>query len=524
MTASEPKYPIGIQTFQELRENGFVYVDKTALVHRLVSSGKYFFLSRPRRFGKSLLLSTIEAFFQGKRNLFDGLAISGVVEEWKAYPVLHLNLNSGDFSSEAALSETLDLQFREWEETYGSNPAETYPSSRMGGIIRRAYEKTGRQVVILVDEYDKPILQTLHHKELCDKCHDILKSVYSNLKTFDRYIRFALVTGVARFGKVSVFSDLNNLRDISFEEAFSTICGITEPELVDYFEEGILKLADAEGMTIPEVIRELRERYDGYHFSEKSQGVYNPFSLLNVFASGRFGNFWFATGTPTFLARMLSSGRWRLSDLQGYESDGDTLSSIDMGIQDPVPVLFQTGYLTITGYDRRFQLYRLDYPNREVKEGFLKFLLPYFTDTTKSQSEFDISCFVRDVCAGNVDGFMSRLESLTASVPYDGMGKPVERYFNNLMYLVFTLMGFYTVTELHTSDGRIDLVVDTGRYKYLFEFKIDSTPEVAMEQLQKKEYAKPFAMEDKTVYLIGADFSTKSRRIDGWLCQRLEMP
>lgn len=522
MIASEPKYPIGIQTFQELRENGFVYVDKTEPIYRLITSGKYFFLSRPRRFGKSLLLSTIEAFFQGKRNLFEGLFISGVAEEWNSYPVLHLNLNSGDFSSETALLETLDLQFRDWEETYGSNPAETYPSSRMGGIIKRAFEKTGKQVVVLVDECDKPILQTLHRKDLCDKFRDILKSVYSNLKTCDRYIRFALVTGVARFGKVSIFSDLNNLRDISFDDAFSTICGITEEELEDYFQQGISQLSKAEEMSEQEVMCELRERYDGYHFSEKSQGVYNPFSLLNVFASGRFGNFWFATGTPTFLARMLSSGKWRLSDLQGYESDGDTLSSIDIGLQDPVPILFQTGYLTIAGYDRRFRLYRLDYPNREVKEGFLKFLLPYFADTTKSQSEFDISCFVRDVIAGNVDDFMHRLESLTASVPYDGIGKPVERYFNNLLYLVFTLMGFYTATELHTSDGSIDLVVDTGMCRYLFEFKVDSTPEAAMDPLLRKEYAKAFAMEGKPIYLIGANFSTTTRRIDGWLCQPLQ--
>ena len=373
------KYPIGIQHFEKLRTEGFVYVDKTALVYKMVQEGNYYFLSRPRRFGKSMLISTLKAYFEGKRELFQGLAMEQLEQEWRVHPVLHLDLNIEKYASLESLDNILESNLVQWENLYGADPSERSFSLRLAGIIRRAYEKTGERVVVLVDEYDKPLLQSISNKALQDEFRATLKSVYGVLKTMDECIKFALLTGVTKFSKVSVFSDLNNLKDISMSPHFHDICGITETELHAVFDEEVDKLAAVNEQTKDGAYETLRQRYDGYHFCPDSTGMYNPFSVLWTLSELQYGSYWFSTGTPTYLVELMKEADLNPSALSGYEASASELDSVQIMADNPIAVLYQSGYLTIKGYDTRFKTYVLDYPNDEVKEGFVNFLVPYYT-------------------------------------------------------------------------------------------------------------------------------------------------
>ena len=372
------KYPIGIQNFEDLRRNGYKYVDKTNFVYKLTDEGKYYFLSRPRRFGKSLFLSTLEAYFQGKKELFDGLAIYDLETEWKKYPIFHIDLNTANFREKDSLYNVLNDYLTGWEDKYGTRDSEVTLPLRFKGVIARAAEKEGCGVVILIDEYDKPILQTLRDSELQAEHRAQLKAFYSVLKTQDRYIKFAFLTGVTTFGKMSVFSDLNNLMDISMDYRYVNICGTTEEELKSYFKEGISELASANGDSESETIDKLRMRYGGYHFEKNSEGIYNPFSVLNTLAKHRYKNYWFETGTPTFLIELLKEHGYRLTDLSKEQVSANVMSSMDSSFPNPIPVIYQSGYLTIKGYDERFKKYQLGFPNKEVEEGFLNLLQPLY--------------------------------------------------------------------------------------------------------------------------------------------------
>lgn len=383
------KYPIGIQNFEDLRRNGYKYVDKTNFVYKLADEGKYYFLSRPRRFGKSLFLSTLEAYFQGKKELFEGLAIYDLETEWKKYPIFHIDLNTANFREKDSLYSVLNDYLTGWEEKYGARESEATLPLRFKGVIARAAEKEGRGVVILIDEYDKPILQTLQAPELQAEHRAQLKAFYSVLKTQDRYIKFAFLTGVTKFGKTSVFSDLN-LIDISMDYRYVNICGTTEEELKSYFKEGISELASANGDSESETIDKLRMRYGGYHFEKNSEGIYNPFSVLNTLAKLRYKAYWFETGTPTFLIELLKEHESRLPDLSKKQVSAIVMSSMDSASANLIPVIYQSGYLTIKGYDERFKKYRLGFPNKEVEEGFLNLLLPLYSSTR------DRSCFMVD--------------------------------------------------------------------------------------------------------------------------------
>ena len=343
------KYPIGIQNFEKLRKDGYIYVDKTALMYQLVDRGSYYFLSRPRRFGKSLLISTLEAYFEGKRELFEGLAVEKLEKDWVKRPVLHLDLNTQKYDTPESLVDILNATLTRWEQMYGSEPSEVGPALRFQGIIRRAHEKTGHRVAILVDEYDKPMLQAIGNEELQQSFRNTLQAFYGALKTMDGHIKLAFLTGVTKFGKISVFSALNNLMDLSMWEDYAALCGITEQELHNNFEEGISQLAQTQGLTYDEACDELKERYDGYHFVENSVGIYNPFSLLNTFAKRKFGNYWFETGTPTYLVELLKMHNYDLHNIENIETDEDTLNSIDSSSTNPIPVIYQSGYLTIKG-------------------------------------------------------------------------------------------------------------------------------------------------------------------------------
>lgn len=511
------KYPIGIQDFVKLRQGGFAYVDKTKFVYKLADEGSYYFLSRPRRFGKSLFLSTLEAYFLGRKELFEGLAIYDMEKEWKSHPIFYIDLNTANFRDENSLYEVLNSHVSVWEEMYGAREYETTLALRFKGVIARAAEKEGRGVVILIDEYDKPILQTLRNQELQEKHRSLLKSFYSVLKTQDRYIRFAFITGVTKFGKVSVFSDLNNLMDISMDQRYISICGMTQDELLYNFREGIEQLGEAYGDTEEETLDKLKIRYDGYHFEEDTVGIYNPFSVLNTLAKLRYKDYWFETGTPTFLVDLLKMHNYRLLDITREKVSGDVINSVDSMSTNPIPVIYQSGYLTIKGYDERFKKYRLGFPNKEVEEGFLNFLLPLYT-SAGNNSPFMVDEFVQDVESGNPERFMQRMKAFFADTSYQVVGD-AELYFQNAMYLVFKIMGFYTQVERPTSDGRIDAVIQTPDYIYIIECKLDRTADEALRQINDSDYAAPFAMDKRRIYKIGVNFSSQTRGVEQWIIE-----
>ena len=512
------KYPIGIQNFKDIRMGGYVYVDKTALIYKLADLGKYYFLSRPRRFGKSLLISTLEAYFQGKKELFGGLALERLETEWKSYPVLHLDLNVDKYSTPDNLDQVLNEALAQWEKVYGSNPNEATLSLRFKGIIRRAFEQTGKQVVVLVDEYDKPLLSTIDCKELHDAYRSTLKAFFGVLKSQDPYIRFAFLTGVSRFSHVSIFSDLNNLQDISLIPDYADICGISEKELHEYFEESLQELASANGMTYEQVCEKLRGQYDGYHFYPNSVGIYNPFSLLNTFQYKLFQDYWFRTGTPTFLVKLLQQNDYDLKALKGLYVDDSALQSVDEDYADPIPVLFQTGYLTFSGYDLEMG-YRLDFPNQEVERGFFNFLLPYYTSVLKSGVKSYLNKLTAAVRQGKPNDLLRTLQTMLAGKPYMLAGGDKEVHFQNTLYLIFTMLGYNVQVEQATSQGRMDVTIQTPDYVYIFELKLDKSAEEALQQIKDSQYARPFQTDSRKVFLIGANFSSATRTVEKWMVE-----
>ena len=510
-------YPIGIQNFEKLRKGGFVYVDKTALIHRLVSTGGYYFFGRPRRFGKSLMISTLESYFEGRKDLFHGLAIEGLEKDWDEYPIFHIDLNNEEYNSRKRLEGVLNNYLVRWERIYGSEPSEESLSLRFAGLIRRASEQTGRGVVILIDEYDKPLIQSLDNEELQSEYRSILKSFYGNLKSCDKYIRFALLTGVTRFSRVSIFSDLNNLRDITMENEFASLCGISETELITYFESDIRELSVNMNLSYEETCGLLQKKYDGYHFTGNSEGMYNPFSVLNTFASMKIENYWFSTGTPTILVKLLQNNNYLLSDLTGNaEATADELTGLETINTNPIPLFFQSGYLTIKEYDPEFKNYILGFPNEEVEQGFLNFLMPCYMNMNGKNASFHIMNFIKDIRAGKIDSFMERLQSLFSDTPYE-LIRNTELHYQNVLFIVFRLMGFYTHAEYHTSQGRIDMVVKTPQYIYVMEFKFEGSAEDAIAQIESRNYALPFMSDGRKVYKIGVNFSAETRNIEKWI-------
>ena len=512
----DKKFPVGIETFHKLREQGYVYVDKTELIHRLISRGQYYFLSRPRRFGKSLLLSTIQAYFEGKRELFGGLAIERYEHDWAPHPVFHLNLVGFSGDSVEGLEETLEFQFARWEKIYGSDCSERNFATRFAGLIERAVEKTGRQAVILVDEYDKPLVANLDDTEAHDRFRNTLKPIYSNLKRQDRYIRFALITGVSRFSRMSIFSDINNLFDISLVDEYSSICGITEREMLAGCRHGIERIAEKKEWSFEETVAQLKRNYDGYRFSENCEDIYNPYSLMSAFAEGKIGSYWYATGTPSFLTDRMRDGDFRLQDLDREELDAASMMSSDSYLKTPVALLFQTGYLTISGYDPTFEIYSLRIPNREVEQGLFRNLIPSYAGKSIPQGVIAVRDFVRAVKGGDADGFLTRLQSFLADIPYELSKNKPEIYFENNLYIIFRLMGYYVDAEYRTSAGRVDVLLRTDRYVYVMELKLNGTAADAIAQIDSRDYTLPFRADCRKVFKIGISFSKTTRNIDDW--------
>lgn len=509
-------YPIGIQNFEKIRKDGYVYVDKTALIYRLATTGTYYFLSRPRRFGKSLLLSTMEAYFKGKKELFEGLALEQLEKDWTEYPVLHLDLNSGRYMEPKDLDVVLHQHLNNWEAKYEVTPKYEDFAARLNDIIDAVTEKTGRQIVVLVDEYDKPIVNNLGNEALSDYYRKTLQGFYSVLKAKDGQIRFGFLTGVSKIGKLSVFSGLNNLKDISMVKDYAGICGLSEDELHKYFDASVAELGEANELTKEDCYLKLKDMYDGYHFTHNSVGVYNPFSLLNAFSDREFKEYWFETGTPTLLVNVMKQTSFDVTAL----SDNIVVPTATLnGMQDimnkPVPLFFQTGYLTIKDYDSEYNEYRLGFPNEEVKNGFLNFIYAYYVPVNPADDSTTTSQLAKALKAGDPYTFMKTLEALFANTTYQIQGNS-EKNFQYAMYIIMELLGEYVEAERHTSNGRIDLLLQTKDYIYIVELKIDNTADAALQQIEEKGYAKPFSSDPRKIFKIGVSFSTANRRIEDW--------
>ena len=513
------KLPIGIQTFSDIRTQGYLYVDKTALMWQIANIGKPYFLSRPRRFGKSLLLSTFEAYFEGKKELFEGLAIEKLEDKWEKHPVLHMDLNARKYECANDLIAMLNQYLEIWESVYGDEKQARAPEERFAYIIQRAYEQTGKGVVVLIDEYDKPLLQAIHNKELMEAYRVILKAFYGVLKSKDSCLRFAFLTGVTKFSQVSVFSDLNQLNDISMSKNYATICGITKQELLEYFTPELEALAEENDLSFEETVETMTQQYDGYHFHQKGEGVFNPFSVLNAFDKLEFGNYWFQTGTPTFLVELLKKSDYDLRTLMdGVEASAITFSEYRVDEDNPIPLIYQSGYLTIKDFDKRFKIYTLGFPNDEVRYGFLNFLVPFYTPVTDDKKNFYIGRFVQELRKGNVDSFMQRFEAFFADFPYE-LNDKTERHYQVVVYLIFKLMGEFTQAEVRSAKGRADAIVQTPDYVYIFEFKLNGTAEEALLQINEKGYAEPFHTDHRKVVKVGVEFSAETRNVKRWLME-----
>ena len=513
------KLPIGIQTFEKIRREGYLYVDKTKLVWELVSTGVPNFLSRPRRFGKSLLISTFEAYFEGKKELFEGLAIEKLEEKWETHPILHLDLNARKYERPEDLIAMLNQYLEKWEARFGDEKKDRAPEERFEYVIQRAYEQTGKGVVVLVDEYDKPLLQAIHNEELLDAYRTTLKAFYGVLKSADRYLRFVFLTGVTKFSQVSVFSDLNQLNDISMSRNYATICGLTKQELIDNFTPELEELAEENELSFDEAVDMMTQQYDGYHFHPKGEGMFNPFSVLNAFDKNEFGSYWFQTGTPTFLVNSLQRADYDLRILMdGVEAPATNFTEYRAEANNPIPLIYQSGYLTIKDFDNRFKIYKLGFPNDEVRYGFLNFLVPFYTPIKDDKNSFYIGQFIQELENGEIDVFMKRFEAFFADFPYE-LNDKTERHYQVVVYLIFKLMGQFTQAEVHSAQGRADAIVQTPKYVYVFEFKLNGTAEEALQQINDKGYATPFHTDSRKVMKIGVEFSADTRNVKRWLVE-----
>ena len=509
------RYPIGVQSFEKLRKQSYIYIDKTDFIYELVKSSNCVFLSRPRRFGKSLLLSTIQAYFEGKKELFKGLAIEQLETEWQPHVVLTLSLAKYNSSIEGSLEEILNNQFLSWEHQYDVKIKSTNLASRFENIIRAAYLASGKPVVILVDEYDHPLIETMHDPERSEAHRLLLKSIYVNIKDLDQYIRFTMLTGVSRFSKMTIFSGLNNLQDISLNREYASICGITDREITDNFRQGIERLAQEYDTDFDGAVALLKANYDGYHFAKTSPDIYNPFSLLWALKDSEIGAYWFQSGTPEFLIRQIQKSGSFLPDMFDETVEGRTLSSNDISNTKPTALLYQTGYLTIKGYEDP-DLFHLGIPNLEVRKGLFQNLSDCYVDKDGDRVARNVHQVRKLLETKRIDEAMERLRTFMAGIPYEFADKATELHYENNLFIIFMLIGVDARPEWHTSDGRIDLLLSMRNYIYIIELKRDGTPEDALAQIVKKDYARQFAGDPRPVISLGITFSTSTRNITAW--------
>jgi hypothetical protein len=517
------KMPIGIQDFEDLRRNGYIYVDKTIFVRKLAAEGKPYFLSRPRRFGKSLLLTTLKAYFQGKRELFDGLAIARLETEWKAYPVVHLDFNPSRYDSVGSLSNFVANCLKTMENEYGLPPVNDTIEIRFKQLLEGIYKKTGRQVVVLVDEYDKPLLESMGDENLNAELRAALKSFYGVLKSADASLRFVMLTGVTRFSKVSIFSDMNQLKEIGLNKDYAAVCGITEQELLENFKPELEALAQENQESFEQSLEAVRRNFNGYHFAKNSESVYNPFSVLNTFANRDIQYYWFATGTPTFLFKELERTRFDITLFKNnIEVPEPALNDYQPGDATPIPLLYQSGYLTITGYDKETRACNLGFPNEEVQYGFLNNLYKYLFPVQNSITGLNAWTFIKALRSGETDTFLTQLKAFFAAIPYDLYFEKGEKYYQTIFYLIFTLLGQFAESEVRSAAGRADAVVKIRDLVYVFEFKLDKSgsAEDALRQIDGKGYLIPYSAGGRRLVKAGVVFDIETRTLGEWRIQR----
>jgi hypothetical protein len=523
---NKPYYPIGIQDFSEIRSHNAIYVDKTELIYKLVSGSKFVFLSRPRRFGKSLLSSTIQYYFEGRKELFTGLAMEHLEREWVEHPVLHFDLSTAKGKPMPAMEENLSIQLARFEARYGVTEKASTLGNRLDVLIHAAYDKTGRNVVILIDEYDAPILDVMHDDEKREEVRALLREFYSPLKAYDRLLRFVFITGISMFSQLSIFSELNNLEIISKSKEYASICGITKQELIDNFQYGIAQLSETLKCTEAEAIQKLTDRYDGYHFTGESDGLFNPFSLLNAFKNTALDSYWYASGTPKFLIEMLrkyqNEGLFSIEMLDSIESvdASDFESPLEMQT-GPLPLLYQAGYLTIKDYDAESDVYTLTIPNSEVRVGLLKNLLPLYAEIRNVSSV--VSRASTAFRKGDIDIAMQLLQSMLASIPFMRGDKDIladaektEAHYHIIFYFFFRMLNNEVYAEVRNARGATDVTIFTPKYIYVVEIKIDSTTDVALQQIKDKGYETPYLTDNRKLIKVGVNFSTSTRTIDSW--------
>ncbi len=530
-------YPIGIQDFAKLRENNFVYVDKTDMVFDITKNDGVYFLSRPRRFGKSLLVSTIKYYFEGRHDLFKGLKIESLEKKWETYPVFEIDFNGSNYTEADALEQTLNGYLIKWEQQYGVKPATDQPGRRLADVLHQAHVQTGKTCVVLVDEYDKPMLDAMdtglktrvgdNEMLIEDHNRETLKAFYSVFKLADADLRFVFLTGVTKFAQVSVFSGFNNAQDISMSPRFDAICGITTEELNTVFAPAIEELANANAVSVAETKSQLKQRYDGYHFSKRMTDIYNPFSLLNTFKSEDARDYWFASGTPSYLMRLLAHSKEDIQGIIARSYEAQEFVDYRATVEAPVPMIYQSGYLTIKGYNREDDEYKLDFPNHEVASGFLTLLASgYFQTPTQPNSW--ANKLKKALHHGKPEDFRDLLNDFLASIPYSvresNSEKSHERQFQYTVYLIMRLIGSTRNTVYHekaTSKGRADCVIETPRYVYIFEYNLDHPAAEGMAQIVDCGYAEPYAHDGRPVYAIACSFSSETGTIRDWMVKQL---
>ncbi len=526
------KYPIGIQDFESIRKGGYVYVDKTALVYSLTHEGKVYFLGRPRRFGKSLLISTLECYYQGRRDLFGGLAIDGLETEWLSYPVFHIDFGQGNYEHPDALEQILGMYLSDWEAMYHVDNRSLGDNFglRLGRLLEAAHRQSGLPAVVLVDEYDKPLLDVMDTAIWVERSgerisleqynRETLRGLYTTFKAADRHLQFVMLTGVTKFSQVSMFSGFNQPRDISMSARYDTICGITGDEMLAYFQEPIAEMAGYYRCTPAEMVDRLRRQYDGYHFSDMLRGVYNPFSLLNAFCNLRMQDYWFRTGTPTYLVRLLDHFGENMDELTGRYYLQEQFVDYKADVERPLPMIYQSGYLTIKDFDYETNTFKLDFPNDEVKRGFLAVLANSYLKPKNMADNWVITA-ASDLKRGELERFHTGLSAFLASIPYTMRRKEDEhereRYFHYTFYLLLRLLSTFLIyTEKVQSQGRVDCVIETQHYIYIFEFKLDGTADEALAQIEAKGYAREYAGDTRHTYRIGCSFSSETGTICDW--------
>ena len=511
------KYPVGIQTFENIIEGNYLYVDKTKYIVDFRTKGmKYIFLSRPRRFGKSLFASTLQAYFEGRKELFEGLAITDYEKEWVKHPVLHFDMSGAKHFDAEALKHYLDLQLIPYEELYGKNENEIYPNERLDGIVKRANKQTGQKVVVIIDEYDAPLLDVVHEKENLQKLRLIMQNFYSPLKKLDPYLEFTFITGITKFSQLSIFSELNNLDNISMFDQYSAICGISKTELTTVMKPDVEGLGKALGMTYEECLEELRKYYDGYHFSEHSEDVFNPFSLIRAMNGQKIESYWFGSGTPSYLIKSLQKYHVNVMDIERKGCNVDDFDVSPEQMTSALPLLYQSGYLTIKKYKPLTKSYQLGYPNREVKIGMLKSLAPNYLSPVSIDNNGFVADFVEMLYDGDLEGAMVRLKAYLASIS-NRLSNKNERDFQTVFYLIFNLMGAFILVEEDSAIGRADAVVHTPDAVYVFELKYDGSAEEAIRQIDDKGYLIPYSADGKRLYKIGVNYDSQQRTIGEWI-------